>query len=73
MPEQRNLDLGPITIAYRETGTRTPLVFIHDMGGKLGRLGSPVRRLRRGRRHVPHFEAPDVLNRLLGEVLIAEM
>jgi hypothetical protein len=48
-------------------------VFIHDMGGKLGRLGSPVRRLRRGRRHVPHFEAPDVLNRLLGEVLIAEM
>ena len=33
LPEQRNLDLGPITIAYREKGTGTPLVFIHGMGG----------------------------------------
>ncbi len=33
LPERKNLDLGPITIAYREKGTATPLVFIHGMGG----------------------------------------
>ena len=33
IPEQQYLDLGPITIAFREKGTGTPLVFIHGMGG----------------------------------------
>lgn len=33
LPEQRNLDLGAITLAYREKGTGIPLVFIHGMGG----------------------------------------
>lgn len=33
LPERKNLDLGPITIAYREKGSGTPLVFIHGMGG----------------------------------------
>jgi len=33
LPEQKNLNLDPISIAYREKGSGTPLVFIHGMGG----------------------------------------
>ena len=32
LPEQKNLNLDPISIAYREKGSGTPLVFIHGMG-----------------------------------------
>ena len=73
MTEQRNLDLGPITIAYRETGTGTPLVFSHDMGGNSAASEGQYDAFAAAVGHVPHFEAPDVLNRLLGEFLIAEM
>ncbi len=33
LPERKNADLGSISIAYREKGSGTALVFIHGMGG----------------------------------------
>ena len=33
LPERQYLDLGPITISFREKGIGTPLLFIHGMGG----------------------------------------
>ncbi len=33
LPEQKNVDLGAMTIAYREAGSGPALVFIHGMGG----------------------------------------
>lgn len=33
LPELQHADLGEVSIAYREAGSGTPLVFIHGMGG----------------------------------------